>query len=190
MLFRSGGCKNRIAYAPGLAKRQWVRAGQLIGYVGDSGDANGIASHLHFELHPNGGRAVSPYTRLRRAYKDLYPRPAEDAFRTMSLRVFGRVVGTVLDADPQRLRLHVTRVVMVQNGWQSRPARSLTVSVPDGAVVRHAVAPGSFEQITLASLRPRDRIVVRTKSFHDTLAAARARSNAHTIREVLLRLDT
>ena len=185
-----GGCKNRIAYAPGLAKRQWVRAGQLIGYVGDSGDANGIASHLHFELHPNGGRAVSPYSRLRRAYKDLYPRPAEDAFRTMSLRVFGRVVGTVLDADPQRLRLHVTRVVMVQNGWQIRPARSLTVSVPDGAVVRHAVAPGSFEQITLASLRPRDRIVVRTNSFHDTLAAARARSNAHTIREVLLRLDT
>ena len=60
-------------YAPGLAERQQVRAGQLLGYVGSTGDASPDGPHLHFAINLASsqegwwqGRAINPYPLLRR----------------------------------------------------------------------------------------------------------------------------
>lgn len=59
-------------YADGLAEKQPIRQGQVIGYVGSTGNANPAAPHLHFAVFVLGpekqwwkGTAINPYPLLR-----------------------------------------------------------------------------------------------------------------------------
>jgi LysM repeat protein len=50
-------------FAPGLKVGSRVKAGESIGFMGNTG--NSAFPHLHFEVHPGGGAAVDPYPALR-----------------------------------------------------------------------------------------------------------------------------
>ncbi len=64
---------------PGIERGTWVEAGQIIGWVGDSGNAEHTPPHLHFEIRMPSGLPVDPYKSLKAAEKiRFYRNPAED----------------------------------------------------------------------------------------------------------------
>lgn len=65
----------------GLESGSRVRAGQLIGWIGDSGNAEQSVSQLHFELHKPGGIVVNPTPYVDAAYRLTAPLPAEQEGR-------------------------------------------------------------------------------------------------------------
>ena len=53
--------------AAGIHSGAAVKAGQTLGWVGDTGDAAPGAYHLHFEIRLGGASAIDPYATLRNA---------------------------------------------------------------------------------------------------------------------------
>ena len=176
-----GGCKPGVAYARGLKSGARVVAGQPIGYVGDSGDADGIASHLHFEVHPNGRGSVNPYRHLLKARKLLFaPAPGIERFRLA-------MEGTVVEADDASVALQVDKLRRYPGGLRvTGVEKKVELALSDETTVFSAVG-ALIAAAQLAQLASGSDAIVWTETQQATLQAQLGAPLAITAERISLR---
>jgi Peptidase family M23 len=168
-----GKCVAGTAYAPGLKDGDRVEAGQLVGFVGDSGDADGLHAHLHFEVHPHDGKAVDPFPFLRKARHLLVAMPPAGGAFTLQLD------GTVVSTDGASLKLAVDTL----RSWPShlkvtKVGRTLTVAVADDA----QILPASLDDAYAG-----EKVSVWTLPAPATMPALTGAPGALSARKIQLR---
>ena len=175
-----GGCKNGVAYAKGLADGDKVRRGELVGFVGDSGDANGITPHLHFEVHrPN--RKVDPFKFLNKATHLLFPRP-RPGLGDVTLTLKG---AKVMDKTSSAITVRTKRVVVQPLGLSYIFRRKVTLTVPPEAAVARKNG-SSLDTTDVTSAKVGERVRMRTLAFTPTWATQKAPAESISAAKILL----
>lgn len=165
----SGGCTRGVAYAPGLRTGDHVRKGELVGYVGDSGDAENGMDHLHFEIRRNG-TPQNPYRHLNEARKALFPGPATLDPMWVFLK------GSVRSVTAETVEVNVSKVRM-SNGWRFVYSRTVSLSLSETTAYQRRTSSGVTASSS-DSVDAGDSVRVWTTSFTPTWTMQRAKPGA------------
>jgi hypothetical protein len=172
-----GHCKGGVSWPSGINGDR-VRRGELVGFVGDSGDANGIQPHLHFEVRKPSGRAINPFSHLKKSKHLLFPRTPADSKVTLK--------GTkVLDKTADSITVRTKRIVVPSLDLDYLYARKVTLSTSD-ATVRRKSESGSLSATMLSDAKVGERARIVTTAFDPTWARLRATPNALAVESLLL----
>jgi peptidase M23-like protein len=173
------GC--RKAYAPGLEYHDHVSRGQLVGFVGDSGDANGIQPHLHFEVHKPNGTPINPFQYLNDAKPVLFPRLRPDLGDiTLTLSA-----AKVVDKTSSTITVRTKRIVVAPLGLSFINRRTVTLAVPAEADVQRKSASG-YTAADVSSAQVGERTRVSTPAFAPTWTQQKATAGSLTAAKIVL----
>jgi murein DD-endopeptidase MepM/ murein hydrolase activator NlpD len=128
------------AYSPYALNNAQVRAGTVLGFVGNTGDAEGTPYHLHFEVHPVGllglgyDGAVNPTP-----YLDAWRRLQDIRFGTSGAWLPGLVRLTASRApEPGAILLQITDISSANGLEPGSLRRAFAPSAQDGAALADA----------------------------------------------------